>query len=64
MPDDRRRPGRPALDASDPSVIVAFRLPSRDYDSLCQHAKSVRVSVADVLRRSVQALHPPDKSTE
>jgi hypothetical protein len=56
MPDNRRRPGRPALAADDPSVDVHVRIPSRDYDVVYTKAQACRVSVPELLRRGVKAL--------
>jgi len=51
---DRRRPGRPALDASDRSVSVCVCVPSRQYETLCKQAQAIRVSVPELLRRGVR----------
>ena len=54
MSETPRRPGRPPLDPHDPSVPVAVRLPSRQYDDLLQRAQRERSTVADLIRRSLQ----------
>lgn len=56
MADDPRRPGRPPLDPSDPSVGVYVRMPSREYDRLSQRASQAGVTVPELLRRGA----PPD----
>lgn len=50
-----RPPGRPPLDRADPSVPVMFRLPSKQYDALWAKAQRDRVSVSEVIRRTVKA---------
>jgi hypothetical protein len=52
----KRRPGRPALDAHDPSVEVSVRLPSRQYDRLYEQAQRERIpSVPALIRRLLRA---------
>jgi hypothetical protein len=46
-----RRNGRPPLDDTDQSVRISFRVPSRQYDDLCQRAQRERVNISDVIRR-------------
>jgi len=48
-----KKNGRPPLDATDPSVLVAFRLPGRQYDALYQRAQRERVPISDLIRRRV-----------
>jgi hypothetical protein len=48
-----RRIGRPPLDDHDPSVTVCVSVPSRAYDALYQRARDQRVSVPDLIRRSL-----------
>ena len=49
----RSRPGRPALDKDDPSVIVSVRMPSRQFDAYCQRARREEVSVPEIIRRDL-----------
>jgi hypothetical protein len=48
-----RRPGRPPLDATDPSTKVCLALPSKRYDRLYRAAAAARVSVPELIRRSL-----------
>jgi len=48
------RPGRPALDRSDPSVHVHFLLPGRAYDALCKRAHVDRTTVPELIRRKLR----------
>jgi len=48
-----RRPGRPALDPDDPSVAVCLNLPSKAYDVLYTAAAGARVTVPELIRRSL-----------
>ena len=50
---DPNRPGRPPLDRDDPSVKVCVSVPSRQYDDLYQRAREERVSVPELIRRSL-----------
>jgi len=50
---DPKRPGRPPLDRADPSVQVCVSVPSQQYDSLYRSARDARVSVPEVIRRSL-----------
>jgi len=45
--------GRRPLDDEDPSVTVAFRLPSKQFDRTQQQAAQARLSMADWLRQVV-----------
>lgn len=45
-----RPPGRPPLDASDPSVKLTLTLPSKQLDDLCVQAKAHRRTLADYMR--------------
>jgi hypothetical protein len=51
-----RRPGRPPLDPSDPSVDLHVKLPSKAYDDLFAKAQALRVSVPELVRRGVRLL--------
>ena len=60
----RRRPGRPPLDASDPSVKLSLSLPSARYSALLRTAAAERQTVADVLRRAVDRAIKESKLSE
>jgi hypothetical protein len=47
----KRKPGRPPLDPTDPSVDVYFRLPSKQYEELWKRAVKDRCSVPEHIRR-------------
>lgn len=49
----RRPPGRPPLDPQHPSVKVCLSVPSDDYDAYYAKARRDRVSVPEVIRRSL-----------
>jgi len=53
MSDPPKRPGRPALDPSDPSVPVSFSLPSKQFAAASEKAKHDRMTVQDWIRRVV-----------
>lgn len=55
---DPKLPGRPPLDDADPSVGVYVRMPSRQYDDLYTKAHDERVSVPEIIRRSLDATKP------
>lgn len=48
------RPGRPPLDASDPSVSVTVRLPSKKFEAMCLRARAERITLATLLRRALE----------
>lgn len=48
-----RKRGRPALDPGDPSVAIYVTVPSRHYDQLYRQASDARVSVPELVRRSL-----------
>jgi hypothetical protein len=50
---DPRGPGRPPLDDDDASVKVCLTLPGRQYDDMYERAQRERVSVPEVIRRSL-----------
>ncbi len=50
----KRTRGRPPLDDNDPSVQVAVRMPSKQYDELCERALQQRVSLPEIIRRDLQ----------
>jgi len=49
-----RRPGRPPLDALDPSVKVCICVPGRVYGELCTEALRHNVSLGAVIRRRLR----------
>jgi hypothetical protein len=51
-----KRPGRPPLDPSDPSVAICLKLPGQRYDALYAAAQRARVSVPEVIRRQISKL--------
>jgi len=52
---DPRRRGRPALDASTPSVRVCLTVTAKQYDQFYQRARDERTSVPEAIRRSLAA---------
>jgi hypothetical protein len=50
----KRPPGRPPLDARDPSVQFCVSLPSKQFDALCKRARREDVSVAEIVRRDLE----------
>jgi len=48
------RRGRPPLDRTDPSVRVCVTVPSRRYDALDRDAGAARVSIPELIRRSLE----------
>jgi hypothetical protein len=58
------RPGRPTLDEEGaPSTQVGVRLPTKDFDDLCQRAARERITVAEVIRRDIRrgSKHDPTR---
>ena len=53
--------GRPRLAADDHSVLVSFRLPSKQYDLTQKQADEKRLSLPDWLRRVVTRAISPRK---
>ena len=51
----KRRPGRPPLDPSDPSVQLSFRLTTKQYDLAYTRAAAARLTLAEYLRAAVAA---------
>jgi len=47
------RTGRPPLDPGDPSVRVCLSIPSKRYDALYRTAAVGRVSVPELIRRTL-----------
>jgi hypothetical protein len=54
-----RRPGRPPIDPTDPSVVVKFSLPAKRYDAMYRAASAHCLTVPELIRR---ALSPELKS--
>lgn len=48
-----RRRGRPRVEEDEPSVRVHLTVSARVYDALCQRAQAARVSVPEVVRRTL-----------
>jgi len=53
MADDPKR-GRPRIDAPNRTVPVSVRVPSRQYEQVCQQARRGAVSVSVVIRQALQ----------
>jgi len=51
----RRKPGRPPLDPTDPSVVVTLRMPARVFEAVCRRAAAARLTVPEVIRRALRA---------
>jgi len=49
----KRTPGRPPLDADDPSEQVCVSLPGKQYDALDERARRDRVTVPEIIRRDL-----------
>jgi len=49
----KRPPGRPPLDATDPSVHIGVTLPTKQFDVLCARAQGAAISVPEVIRRLI-----------
>jgi hypothetical protein len=60
----KRPPGRPPLDATDPSVRVGVSLPAKQFDALCTEAQRTSVSVPEVIRRLIADATPEKKFTK
>jgi hypothetical protein len=60
-----RRRGRPPLDPSDPSVGVYSTLPGKQYDALYGLASRSRVTLSELVRRTLQQLlRKADRSSD
>ena len=46
----RRKPGRPPLDPSEPSVNLCLRLPNKGYEALSHDARQARMTLSDYVR--------------
>jgi hypothetical protein len=51
-----KRPGRPPLDPTDPSVAICVKVPGRRYDALYVAAQTARVSIPEMIRRQISKL--------
>jgi hypothetical protein len=49
----KRPPGRPPLDATDPSVHIGVTLPTKQFDALCARAQDAAITVPEVIRRLI-----------
>lgn len=49
----KRPPGRPPLDATDPSVHIGVTVPTKQFDALCVKAHRAAISVPEVIRRLI-----------
>jgi hypothetical protein len=52
---ERRRPGRPPLDPTDPSVPLTVSFPGKRYAALVAQAKHDHVTVPEYIRRQLRA---------
>jgi hypothetical protein len=50
---ERNRPGRPPLDREHDSVQICVSVPDHQYDELYAKAREQRVSVPEVIRRTL-----------
>lgn len=51
-----KRQGRPPLTEGDTTTPVTVRLPSKDFDRVCERASRERVKVQDLLRRGIASI--------
>jgi hypothetical protein len=58
----KRQPGRPPLDAHDPSVPLQVSLPSKQLAAISEHAKHERMKVQDWIRRVLRDASGDNKS--
>ena len=56
-----RRPGRPRLDPSDPSVRVCLSMPAKHYDQLYRQAAGARVTVPELIRQAIKYTNSDDR---
>lgn len=54
MSDTPKRPGRPALDPSDPSVPLTVSLPSKQLAAVSEHARQDRMTVQEWIRQTLR----------
>jgi hypothetical protein len=59
-----KRPGRPPLDPSDPSVAICLKVPGRRYDALYVAAQTARVSIPEMIRRQISKLDRHSDGTD
>lgn len=60
----KRPPGRPPLDANDPSVPIHVTLPSKKFDELCKRARRQDLSLPEYLRRLIYGNTYEEKKTK
>ena len=58
------RPGRPRVDPTECTAKVSVSLPARDYDALYRQARDAKVTVPELIRRSLRPILGSVKSTE
>jgi len=60
-----KRPGRPSIDPSDPSVRLTLTLPAKRYDAVFRTATAARQTVPEYLRavlsRDLKNLNSPPR---
>jgi hypothetical protein len=54
MPESKR--GRPPIRVGDTTTPVTVRVPSKDYDRVCERATRERVKPVELIRRSLSRL--------
>jgi hypothetical protein len=47
-------PGRPPLHPDDPSVQISVKVPTKQFDRLCQRAREARCTVPEFIRRHLR----------
>ena len=58
-----KRPGRPPLDPTDPSVCVGVSLPTKQFDVLDAQARHAAITVPAIIRRIIaDALDVDDRA--
>ena len=60
---EKRKPGRPPLDAADRSVPYSMRIPARDFANAATRARDERLTLAEWMRRALRSAtdRDPDK---
>jgi hypothetical protein len=51
----KRPVGRPPLDHDDPSVPVSLRMPSKQFEDVCERAKADRMTMAEWIRHMLRS---------
>jgi hypothetical protein len=59
-----RRPGRPPLSPDEGSVKICLTVPTRKYDALDAQAREERVSIPELVRRSLNRRATPNDDDE